>query len=158
MLLTPHTAAGIAIASVLPEPQLAVPLSFLSHFVLDSIPHWDSLGLKLTGGNPKPLPLASKQFQIILLDALLSLTLGFFLFYRALPDYGVGTTILLSAVSANLPDMFYIPRVFFGKTWGWVSWMIRFQHIIQTHSRAPFVIGILTQVATVAICLLIALR
>ena len=41
MLLTPHTFVGIAIAGVIPNPFIAVPLAFGMHFVGDMIPHWD---------------------------------------------------------------------------------------------------------------------
>lgn len=34
-----HAATGIAIALVVQRPEFALPLAFLSHFVLDSIPH-----------------------------------------------------------------------------------------------------------------------
>lgn len=158
MLLTPHSAAAIAVTAVLPDPQLAIPVSFFSHFLLDMVPHWDNLGLRLMEKKLSPLPVSSPQFKIILLDALVSLTLGLFFVYRAWPDYGLGVTFLLAIFAANLPDMFYIPRVFFGRDWGLGTWVIKLQHLVQTHSRAPFAIGILTQVLTVAICLLIALR
>lgn len=158
MLLTPHTAAGIAIASVLPDPQIAIPLSFFSHFILDFIPHWDRIGLGLLEEKFRPLSPKSFPFQFILLDALLSLTISLFFFNRVLPDYGLGVTILFSAFAANLPDLFYVPLAFFGKRWGWGIWMIKLQHTIQTHSKAPLPFGILTQAVAVTICLLIALR
>lgn len=34
-----HAATGIAIALIVRKPEFALPLAFLSHFVLDSIPH-----------------------------------------------------------------------------------------------------------------------
>jgi hypothetical protein len=34
-----HAATGIAIALTIRKPEFALPLAFLSHFVLDSIPH-----------------------------------------------------------------------------------------------------------------------
>jgi hypothetical protein len=42
MTLTTHAIAGAAIASVLPShPILGFTVGFASHFLLDSIPHWD---------------------------------------------------------------------------------------------------------------------
>ena len=42
MTLTPHAIVGAAIASTIPDqPLLGFSLAFLSHFVLDAIPHWD---------------------------------------------------------------------------------------------------------------------
>jgi len=159
MLLTPHTAAGVAIASVLPQPELAIPLSFLSHFVLDFIPHWDKIGLGMREKEPRPIAFGSTQSEMIALDVFLSLTYGLFFANWVMPDYGWSATILLSAFAANLPDMFYIPRVFFGKKWGWTEWMIELQHWVQQRSTviSPL-LGLSTQVATIAICLLVSLR
>jgi len=39
MLATPHLLAGAAIASSSLPPEISLPLVFLSHFVLDAIPH-----------------------------------------------------------------------------------------------------------------------
>ncbi len=41
MLLTPHTTVGLAIATVIPNPIISVPLSFFMHFMGDLVPHWD---------------------------------------------------------------------------------------------------------------------
>lgn len=34
-----HAATGVVIALIVKRPELALPLAFISHFVLDSIPH-----------------------------------------------------------------------------------------------------------------------
>ena len=39
MILTPHMAAGVAIAILAPHPAIGLPLAFLSHYVLDALPH-----------------------------------------------------------------------------------------------------------------------
>lgn len=41
MLYTPHFLTGAAIASIFPNPMIGLPLSFLSHFLLDLTPHND---------------------------------------------------------------------------------------------------------------------
>lgn len=42
MILTNHAITGAALASLIPEAPLAgFAVGFLSHFILDSIPHWD---------------------------------------------------------------------------------------------------------------------
>ncbi|OGY25256.1 MAG: hypothetical protein A2864_01265 [Candidatus Woykebacteria bacterium RIFCSPHIGHO2_01_FULL_39_12] len=46
MLSTPHLLTGAAIVKLIPEPTIALPVAFASHFVLDAIPHWD--------GSPRP--------------------------------------------------------------------------------------------------------
>lgn len=52
MLSTPHFLVGAAIGSVVPNPVAAFALGFVSHFVLDQIPHWDP-GTKLAPHNQK---------------------------------------------------------------------------------------------------------
>jgi hypothetical protein len=40
MLTTPHSVTGAMIGALLPSPLLIVPVAIGSHFILDSIPHW----------------------------------------------------------------------------------------------------------------------
>jgi hypothetical protein len=40
MTATNHAATGALIATVIKEPLLAVPISFLAHFAMDAIPHF----------------------------------------------------------------------------------------------------------------------
>lgn len=41
MLLTPHILVGAAVASKFSNPLLGLLFAFLSHFLLDRIPHWE---------------------------------------------------------------------------------------------------------------------
>lgn len=41
MLLAPHALVGAAIAATVPNPILGLLLAFLSHFLLDRVPHWE---------------------------------------------------------------------------------------------------------------------
>ena len=42
MVLTPHALIGAALASAVPEhPLIGFFLGFVSHFILDAVPHWD---------------------------------------------------------------------------------------------------------------------
>ena len=59
MLSTPHLLVGAAIVKVVPDPIISLPLAFMSHFALDSLPHWD--------GSPKA-PFSKKIFGGIFLD------------------------------------------------------------------------------------------
>lgn len=47
MTTIPHVIAGAAIGALSPSPVVAITGGFFSHFVLDFIPHWDSLFNKL---------------------------------------------------------------------------------------------------------------
>ena len=41
MILAPHIIVGAIIGAKIKKPFLVIILAFLSHFVLDAIPHWD---------------------------------------------------------------------------------------------------------------------
>jgi len=156
MLLTPHAAVGIAIGSAIPDPRIAIPLSFLSHFILDAIPHWDDIGIELVRGKfPK---ISNSALRFIFIDSLVALVLTLVFVYWSLPDVGVSVTIALSAFAAILPDIYYVPLAFLNKRWGWVMWMVDFQSRIQKNSKAPRGVGLLIQAVIIVVCLLIALR
>jgi len=40
MTATNHYLVGVAISSVIDKPVLAIPLAFVSHFILDALPHF----------------------------------------------------------------------------------------------------------------------
>ncbi|HEY4695025.1 MAG TPA: hypothetical protein VIH52_03660 [Candidatus Nanoarchaeia archaeon] len=96
MLSTPHLLVGAAIIKAVPEPTISLPLALLSHFVLDSIPHWD--------GSPQA-PFSLKASSAIIIDyafgasLVLLFSVGFenqYLiwlgaFLGTLPDFLLGT-------------------------------------------------------------------
>lgn len=43
MFVTVHVASGAAISTLIPNPIVAVPVAFASHFVIDAIPHWQDV-------------------------------------------------------------------------------------------------------------------
>jgi len=153
MLLTPHTAVGIALGAAIPNPIISVPLAFISHFALDMVPHWDDLGLGEIAHGSRPLK--TRAFRLMLIDGLIALSLLLFFLYWAMPDYGVGMTISASAFAANLPDLFYLP-LFFKKRPGWALWVARLQSRIQANSRAPVAFGLLIQLFATVVGSLVA--
>lgn len=154
MLLTPHAAVGIAIGSAIPDPKIAIPLAFLSHFVLDAIPHWDDIGI---GFSSKRFSRISRPaFRFVLVDFLLALSLTLFFVYWALPDVGVAAIISACALAAILADAYYIPLAFFGKRWGPVMWVVKLQSRMQQSSKAPRAFGLLIQGVLITLCLLVA--
>src|SRR3989304_7989350 len=110
MLLTPHTAVGIALGAAIPNPIISVPLAFISHFALDMVPHWDDLGLGEIAHGSRPLK--TRAFRLMLIDGLLALSLLLFFLYWAMPDYGVGMTISASAFPGDFSGPFLFPFVF----------------------------------------------
>lgn len=91
MLSTPHILVGAAIVKAVPNPILGLPLAFLSHFALDSIPHWD--------GSPKA-PFNRKTSLGIIVDYAFGTTL-LFLLTAGLDNQ---TLILLGGFLGTLPD------------------------------------------------------
>ncbi len=91
MLSTPHLLVGAAIVTTIPNPVISLPLAFLSHFALDSIPHWD--------GSPRP-PFGLKTTSWIIVDYLLGTSLVILL-TAGLEDQ---ILICLGAFLATLPD------------------------------------------------------
>lgn len=41
MTLTTHAVVGASLITLFPNPAVGLPLAFVSHFLLDAIPHWD---------------------------------------------------------------------------------------------------------------------
>lgn len=91
MLSTPHLLVGAAIVKIVPNPVISLPLAFLSHFVLDSIPHWD--------GSPKA-PFSRKIFGGIFLDYAFGASLVFVLTNSYENQY----FLWLGAFLGTLPD------------------------------------------------------
>jgi hypothetical protein len=94
MIALNHVLTGTAIAFVVKRPELAIPLAFLSHFVIDAIPHYEY-------GEP-----GTRQFWFSwILDAIATTAALVFLCMHA-PDQA--WLIIASGVSAELPDVFWV--------------------------------------------------
>ena len=104
MTATGHAIVGAAIASKIPDPKIALPLIFLSHFLGDKLPHWDAM----TSHHSK------SKSQIIFqsaADVILSYVLVFLIFIiykNQNPVY-----IFLAAFIAQSPDWLELPHLFF---------------------------------------------
>lgn len=109
MTLAAHSVVGATVVKVLPfNPFLAIFLAFMSHFVLDAIPHWDyplKSAVKTTGDVAGVKFLKGRLFwrdlTIIAFDLLLGLSLIWFLYT---PDFGLWFWLLLGVGAAVLPD------------------------------------------------------
>ena len=156
MFLTPHVAVAVAIAAVVPNPILAIPLAFLSHFVLDMLPHWDDLGLGKLRERTVRIP--AHAARLVVMDGLLAVSFAFFFIYFSFPDWGMALNIGACALAALLPDAYYIPLAFFGKRWGFILWVVRVQSKLQEKAKAPRAFGVFTQVFAIASGFLIAFQ
>jgi len=148
MLSTPHVAVGAAIGVGLSNPVIAIPLTIISHFALDMVPHWNPhLNTDL-----KKLGKVSRQNKLIVVaDSLVALFLGLTIAYSFSPDHKKSLVILLACFVAILPDFVEAPHYFLGHRSELIKRYIQWQKSIQNDvSIAP---GLIIQ----AIVILIAL-
>lgn len=102
MFVTAHMLAGAAVGKVLKRPWLAWPTAFVSHFLLDALPHVDGGGIfGVAGGQPN-----TPMMALGVLDTLLGLGLVLWLL-RGRPGFGLA---FVAAIFATLPDLMdYVP-------------------------------------------------
>lgn len=147
MLELPHTLVGAAIATVIPNPLISLPLSFLSHFITDYVPHWNphlNTELKTSG------KVSTQSKVIVMADAGLALMIGTYIAARS-TNFIV---VMLACFLAVAPDVAEIPYYFLGlKNISWIKKLIDYQRAHQWNV-SPF-IGILTQIVVVVISLLL---
>ena len=110
MTLTAHAITGAALASLVPDqPLVGFAVGFISHFVLDAIPHWDyKLSSKKEDGNNHMNDdmVINKNFIKDILkisfDGILGLLFAYFIFVFY---FKFSTFVVLSGViGAMMPD------------------------------------------------------
>ena len=143
MLETPHVAVGAAIATKIPNPWIALPLAFASHFVLEKIPHWNphiNTELKKNG------KLSSNSKAVIATDVVLALFTGFTIANQALPNTAHFWTIIFASFFAVLPDLIEGPYFFLGVKNKFLNAWVKFQKSLQADT--DILPGLATQLAT----------
>ena len=65
MTATNHALTGAAIALAVKKPEFAIPLAFISHFVLDALPHYEPKGIQ-SGLNSGIQKMKNPAFKIFL--------------------------------------------------------------------------------------------
>ncbi len=153
MLETPHVALGAVIAKVVPNPFIAVPLSFASHFLLDMTPHWNP---HLNTEIKKYGKLTNSTLSIIAFDLASALLLTGFLSYYALPNQSFATNILLCSFASILPDVVEAPYFLFGYKTKFLNLWMKFQKSIQVDANLFW--GLLTQVLLVGLSIFYLLK
>lgn len=145
MLETPHVIIGAAIATKIPNPLIAIPLAFASHFVLETIPHWNphlNTETQKYGGPTK------KSTIITAVDASVALAAGSFVAWQAMPDTTRSITILAACLASVLPDLIEGPYFFLHLRNKNIKKWIDFQKSLQSDTTP--LLGLLTQAMTVA--------
>ncbi len=148
MLETPHVAVGVAIASKIPNPLIAAPLSLASHFIFEKIPHWNP---HLNSELKKYGQVTRKSTLIVAIDVILSLIIGIYFSLRVLPDTNHALTILACSFISVLPDVVEGPYFFLKSKGKLIEKWVGFQKSIQVDTT--LVPGLLTQILTVVLSL-----
>lgn len=140
MVATIHAFVGAAIATKVSNPFISVPLAFLSHFVLNLIPHWDQ------GINWR-----HKSHKRLFLESLFDVLFGFGLvglLFRSKVDLSYLYTVVFAA---QLPDWLEAPYLFFG--WRGTPWKYFYKFQSNLQWRSSSLVGISTQLATIMLAL-----
>ncbi len=143
MLETPHIFVGAAIASKVPNPIAAISISFLSHFVLELVPHWNphiNTEMKAHGHITK------QSMAIIIADAVLALVSGFIISLN--PPGNTNPYVILACCFASiLPDLVEAPYFIFHYKHKILATWLKWQKALQ-NDASPLP-GLLTQLATI---------
>ena len=144
MLATSHALTAGVILKTFPDPRISLPLAFLSHFVLDLIPHWDFTTYR---GNHGALTLAGEKdrFKLAFLaggDVLGGLGLTFWIFSDLSP-----TLLFATIIFAQLPDWLEMPYYFWGINFAPSRWVKKLQSKVHSRRRLPW--GLLTQLLVI---------
>ncbi len=163
MTLTTHAITGAALASLTPnQPLVGFAVGFVSHFVLDAIPHWDYplASQKRDGDNPLNDDIVInkdfvKDLFIIGFDGVIGLLLAC-LFYIYYLKYSA-LVILCGIVGATLPDALQFIQIKFKHE---PFNTLRKFHIVWIHSKTrldsrPF-LGILLQIIIIGFVMWLA--
>lgn len=155
MTATAHALVAGAIASKFGDPATAGTLAFVSHFVMDSIPHWD-IGTNWRNRTKRVTG------TLAIADTLIATTVAYFLFKGnvALP------TLAVAVVAALIPDWLETPwYIVFARQkklepskhagfWEKLTYRIyKLENIF--HAKTQFPLGALTQAATVLFFLIL---
>lgn len=140
MLVLPHVATGAALGALIGEPLIVVPAAIASHFVLDSIPHWQE--------TMAPYIPTWKTYLRIPIDIGLAIALVAYAL-SVQQDHAVG--ILLGAIFASAPDLDVItiklPKLQRGIIKKYWDWHCKIQREVTS------LWGVATQLIVLAICI-----
>lgn len=141
MLESIHALTGGVIAYKIGNPLISLPLAFLSHFIVDMLPHWNpSLHKeKKELGN-----ISDKTKIIIFIDCAVGLFLGLWLTFKKLPNLNQTAVVLLGCFFGILPDLLEAPYYLLNKKTKNLKWLIDFQGKHQLN--VPFIPGMIFQI------------
>lgn len=144
---TAHALIGATIGYKIGNPYLSFPIAFVSHFLVDKVPHWDVM-TDHTKSKTKIV------FQSAM-DVIISTALVFV--FATIVGRPTGWTIYMAAFLAQLPDWMEIPKTIFKKDLPFAKQNYQFQkwvHDVGFNARCDAPLGVLTQVVAVLAFLL----
>lgn len=140
MLAASHALIGAAIAAKVSNPVIGIPLSFLSHFAVDLIPHWDF------GQNRR-----EKSVRRLFIEAVFDVLLGFYLAFLVFGGSVDPLYLFIAAGVAQSPDLLESPYFIFRKELPFCVWLYNLQHKLHWRINLPW--GLVTQVIFILIVL-----
>lgn len=146
MLESPHVALGVAIATKFPNPWVAIPLSFASHFLLDKVPHWNPHLYTETQKAGRP---SNQSTAIAMFDIAFSLIFGFYFAAKALPNTNMAILILACSLASVASDVIKYPYYYFKLRQKWLVAWVNFERSMQVDTKSIFW-GLVTQGLTIA--------
>ncbi len=144
MTASNHALTGAAIATMIKQPVLALPLAFLSHFLCDGLPHF-GIDMKF----------ASKaMYRWLVIDVFVALVFGIFLLARGVDN---PVFLALGAAAAMSPDLFWLYYGVRGDHTKYPKYdfLSKFHHKIQWSETKS---GILVELVWAVLMLLIILK
>lgn len=149
MLLTPHTFVGVAIAGLISNPLISVPIAFIGHFLGDKVPHWDFYS------NTKKEERTKGWRPLAVMGDLavgVAVGVGFTSYaYWGLGNPALALNIFLCGIASVLPDALSSLDLFLGKQNKALNLLNRAQSAMQFQAPLPW--GILSQILVIAISL-----
>lgn len=136
MTATAHALVGALIAGKIGNPALALPLSFLSHFAGDILPHWDA------GTNRR-----KKDREQVVFEAMLDVVAGFILsivLYTLLSSTGNYIYLFACILASQAPDWLSAPFIFFRSKIRIFKVIFKIQEEFHNKLDKPW--GIITQI------------
>ncbi|HEY3414119.1 MAG TPA: hypothetical protein VGM51_13845 [Armatimonadota bacterium] len=126
MLTVAHVLVGGTIGNEIRRARYALPLAFLSHYALDTVPHWSNWAVFF--------PTVANQYSAEVIGAVVDVTLAAGLILASTRGRANRALILSSAVFAAAPDVDNLPII---GTWMRASpataRIVAFHHNIQTN-------------------------
>jgi len=164
MVLSTHALGGATAALLFPHhPVIAFTAGFLSHFLLDAIPHWhyELRSLKKPSGNPMDYYFVSdKRLLRDFLMAASDAALGFLVLLpiMAFMPFDIGQAIFWGAVGGIMPDGLQV--VYYAFRNSPIKYLQRFHKWIHARARLDDkpLVGVGAQLILIAIFFFLIVR